>query len=365
MRYNWQQVDWPAFRYNLNGIEEDLAQFQQQTELTGKAFNVLPEKTRHEAIMELVVTEAIKTSEIEGEYISRQDVISSIRNHLGLNLEPEGVHDQRAKGAAQLMLVVRNTFDEALSVNMLFHWHRTLLASSRHIITGAWRSHVEPMRVISGGVDEPTIHFEAPPSARVPQEMARYIAWYNDSACTLDSPVVRSAIAHLYFESIHPFEDGNGRIGRALSEKVLSQGLGRPALLSLSKAIETHKKSYYRALESAQRSNEITDWISYFVRMALDAQADADRLIDFILKKARFYDRYHNQLDKNQLKVINRMLAEGPKGFQGGMSAKKYSVITGVSKATATRHLQQLAEIGALNKQGAGRSTRYFVYLHD
>lgn len=172
--------------------------------------------------------------------------------------------------------------------------------------------------------------------------MERYIVWFNGAVSTIPSPLVRSAVAHLYFESIHPFEDGNGRIGRALSEKVLSQGLSRPVLLSLSKAIETHKKSYYDALESAQKSNEITAWITYFVHMALDAQTDADALIDFILKKARFHERYHSKLDAHQLKAINRMLDEGPKGFEGGMSAKKYTAITGVSKATATRHLQQL-----------------------
>lgn len=365
MRYNWQQKDWPEFHYDLSGIEEDLARFQQQTDRTGKAFHSLPEKTRHDTILDLMVTEAVKTSEIEGEYISRQDVMSSIRNQLGLNLEPERVHDQRAKGAAQLMLTVRNTFEDKLTDTMLFNWHRMLLENSTHITIGAWRTHEDPMQVVSGITHKPTIHFEAPPSKHVPQEMGRYIIWFNGAASTIPSPLARSAVAHLYFESIHPFEDGNGRIGRALSEKVLSQGLSRPVLLSLSKAIETHKKSYYDALESAQKSNEITAWITYFVHMALDAQADADALIDFILKKVRFHDRYHSQLDTHQLKVINRMLDEGPKGFEGGMSAKKYSAITGASKATATRHLQQLKELGALKQHGSGRATRYYLNLDD
>ncbi len=365
MRYNWQQRDWPEFHYDLTGIGEEIARFHRQTERTGQAFHSLPEKTRHETILDMMVTEAVKTSEIEGEYISRQDVMSSIRNQLGLNLEPERVHDLRAKGAAQLMLTVRNTFEDKLTDTMLFNWHRMLLEDSTRIAIGAWRTHEEPMQVVSGITYKPTIHFEAPPSKRVPQEMLSYIAWFNGAVSTTPSPLVRSAIAHLYFESIHPFEDGNGRIGRALSEKVLSQGLGRPVLLSLSKAIETHKKDYYDALESAQKSNEITAWITYFAHMALGAQADTEALIDFILKKTRFHDRYRNQLDKHQLKVINRMLDEGPKGFEGGMSAKKYSSITSVSKATATRHLQQLKELGAFIQKGSGRSTRYYVNLDD
>lgn len=160
MRYNWQQKDWPEFHYDLSDIEEDVARFQQQTDRTGKAFHSLPEKTRHETILDMMVTEAVKTSEIEGEYISRQDVMSSIRNQLGLNLEPERVKDQRAKGAAQLMLTMRNTFEDKLTDTMLFNWHRMLLEHSTHIAIGAWRTHEDPMQVVSGITHKPTIHFE-------------------------------------------------------------------------------------------------------------------------------------------------------------------------------------------------------------
>ena len=167
----------------------------------------------------------------------------------------------------------------------------------------------------------------------------------------------------MYFESIHPFEDGNGRIGRALSEKALSQGLSYPTLLSLSQAIEKNKKAYYNALESAQKSSEITPWIRYFVEMALSAQQETEALIDFTLKKAQFFDQYRDRLDDLQLKAVNRMLEEGTKGFEGGMSAKKYSAITNASKATATRHLKYLKEIGAFTQQGSGPATRYHLKL--
>jgi Fic family protein len=176
---------------------------------------------------------------------------------------------------------------------------------------------------------------------------------------------VRSAIAHLYFETIHPFEDGNGRIGRAIAEKALSQTIGRPVMLSLSRAIEADKNAYYTALETAQRSNEITPWVTYFIRRTLDAQMEAESQIEFTLKKTKFFDRYKGQLNERQVKVVRRMLEEGPKGFEGGMNARKYMGITKTSKATATRDLQQLLETGAFKLAGkaGGRSTGYQVNL--
>lgn len=367
MTYNWQQKDWPEFRYDLSGLEDVLFSLAEKTGHVSGVLKGMPETMQTEAIIDLMVTEAVKTSEIEGEYISREDVMSSIRNQLGLNPELEQVRDQRARGAAQLMLAVRDDYAAPLTESMLFSWHSMLMEGNRRIAVGEWRTHEDPMQVVSGVMHKPKVHFEAPPSHDVPKEMLRFIQWFNDTAVgqvkEIRQSAVRSAIAHIYFETIHPFEDGNGRIGRAISEKALSQGLRRPVLLSLSKTIEANKKAYYDALEDAQKSNEITGWITYFVTMVLDAQNDAEILIDFILQKARFFDRFGDRLDDVHRKVINRMLAEGPKGFEGGMSAKKYISITGVSKATATRHLQYLTEIGAFIQEGSGRGTRYLVNL--
>lgn len=168
---------------------------------------------------------------------------------------------------------------------------------------------------------------------------------------------VRSAIAHLYFETIHLFGDGNGRTGRTITEKALSQIMGRPVLLSLSQAIEADRKAYYAALETAQKSNEITHWINYSVKMVLTAQQQASRSVAFILKKAKFFDRFKNVMNDRRLKVIQRMLNAGPEGFESGMTANKYIAITKASKATATRDLQQLVELGRLIEEGGGRST--------
>ena len=203
------------------------------------------------------------------------------------------------------------------------------------------------------------VHFHAPPSNTVPSEMNGFITWFNESRNMIHKPIMRSAIAHLYFESIHPFEDGNGRIGRAIAEKALSQSIDRPFLFSLSKSIESNKNDYYTALKAAQRSNEITDWINYFVKTVLDAQIDAENEIEFTLKKAKFFDQHKRDLNERQQKVVRRMLEEGYQGFEGGMNARKYVSIASTSKATATRDLQDLVQKGIFTPIGGGRSTRY------
>jgi len=367
--YNWQQNDWPDFTYSLEGLEDDLFLFAEKAgRVTGK-WQALPDDAQQESVIAMMVAEAIKTSSIEGEFLSRSDVLSSIRRKLGLHSETITIKDRRAAGAAELMIDVRRTWHEPLTEEKIFNWHRMLLKGTQGLTLGAWRTHEEPMQVVSGAFGKEKVHYEAPPSSMIPQEMQRFIAWFNDSAPEgrngIREAPIRSAIAHLYFETIHPFEDGNGRIGRAVAEKALSQGMGRPALLSLSDAIESRKKDYYSALEQAQRSNEITDWIRYFTRTILDAQSRSEEQIDFILRKVKFFDRFRDRLNERQRKVINRMLDEGPDGFEGGMNARKYIGITKTSKATATRDMQNLVEIGAFRRSGSagGRSTRYQVDL--
>lgn len=366
MSYNWQQPDWPQFRYTLSGLEDSLFAFAEKTGRVGGLLKGLTADAQMEAAIEMMVVEAIKTSAIEGELLSRKDVMSSIRNNLGLVPEAPG-GDQRAAGAAALMIDVRSSFAAPLSEEMLLSWHRMIMQGHRHITASRWRTHVESMQVVSGPMGHERVHFEAPPSAQVPGEMQRYIQWFNDTAPggkhEIRKAAVRSAIAQLYFESIHPFEDGNGRIGRALSEKTLSQGLGRPAALSLSRVIEARKKEYYDALKEGQQSNEITSWVTWFIDMAIAAQIQAEEQIDFTLKKTRLFDRFRDQLNARQWQILRRMLDEGTKGFDGGMSAKKYMSITGTSKATATRDLQDLADKGIFVPTGGGRSTHYTIVL--
>jgi Fic family protein len=365
MAFNWQQAEWPNFEFDLSLLEDKLYLFTEKTGLVSGIIKTLPEDTRIEAIIEIMVAEAIKTSEIEGEFLNRKDVMSSIKRALGLISKDEKINDKRSIGIGELMIDVRETFKSPLTRELLFEWHRMLLPESKGILVGAWRDHVEPMQVISGPMGKEVVHFEAPPSAKVPLEMDRFIDWFNSTGpggkYEIKKAPVRSAIAHLYFESIHPFEDGNGRIGRMIAEKALSQGMGRPALLSLSKTIELKRSAYYDALKAGQSTLNITPWINYFVDVTLQAQLFAEEQIDFTLSKTKFFDKYNGKLNERQLKLVRKVFDEGPKGFEGGINTSKYVSITKSPKATATRDLQDLLTKGAIEHlgTGGGRSTKY------
>lgn len=372
MIYNWQLPDWPNFQYDLSSLQEVLFNFAQKTSYVTGSLNSLPEDSKSEIIIDFMVTEAIKTSEIEGEYLSRKDVVSSIRNYLGFNQQPELIKDKQAQSIAELMIEARKTYKEALTPETLLAWHKILfsnLPSSIRLRVGAWRTHKEPMQIISGHHGNWVVHYEAPPSKNVPMEMKRFVQWFNNTAPEGQQAFpsslapVRAAIAHLYFESIHPFEDGNGRIGRVICEKALSQSVERPALLNLSKTIEANKEAYYDALREASQINEITSWLSYFTKMLVAAQTGAEEQVLFILKKTRYFDKYEKTFNLRQAKVIKRMLREWPESFEGGINARKYCAVTKSSKATATRDLQELLQMGALIQIGAGRSTRYEINL--
>ncbi len=368
-KYNWQQHDWPDFQYDLSPLQESLFFIAEKMGLVAGKINHLSEHLQTDAAVEFMVEEAIKSSQIEGERINRIDVRSSIKNKLGLNKKIIPVHDKRAQGIAELMLDVRKTFNQPLSEKKLFAWHTMLFSDSYHsdIKIGCWRTDEEPMQIISGHYGKVKIHYEAPPATRVPEEMRQFIRWYNQSAPGKSHAIpfapVRAAIAHLYFESIHPFDDGNGRIGRAIAEKTLSQGLGYPVVISLSQVIEANKKEYYAALKFASHTNKITAWLNYFLHMILQAQDEVITQINFILQKSLFFQTFENKFNERQLKVINRMMQAGIKGYEGGMSAKKYMAITRTSKATATRDLQDLVEMKALKQVGSGRSVRYHLFL--
>lgn len=367
--YNWQQPDWPNFRYDLSQAHERLLSISEKVGYVSGKLAHLSEDLQTETIINLMVEEAVNTSEIEGEHINRLDIRSSIKNKLGLSPKQLPVHDKRAKGIAELMLDVRNTFKQALTEEQLFNWHCMVMSGHFNpmLSRGYWRTDESPMQIVSGYPGKWRVHYEAPPSSLVPNEMERFICWFNETTPGKSKAIkfapVRAAIAHLYFESIHPFEDGNGRIGRAIAEKALSQGFGYPVMLSLSLAIESSKKDYYAALKAGSKTNEVTGWIDYFVNLVFAAQTEFEKQINFVLKKANFFDQFKAVLNDRQLKVIKRMLQAGVKGFEGGISARKYMVITGTSKATATRDLQHLFSIKALKQIGSGRSVRYELDL--
>ena len=368
MSYNWQQTGWPKFQFTPGLIDDIQLKFLLKSGKSNGQYAGVSSEKKDQLLVDILLSEAIKTSEIEGEFLNKVDVMSSIKKNLGIHEEqPRLVKDQRAKGIAKLMVAVRQSWKDLLTDSYLFSWHEMLMEGNRYIQAGKWRSGMEPMQVVSGAMGKEVIHFEAPPSSQVPSEMDRFITWFNETApggaTQILNPILRSALVHLYFESIHPFEDGNGRIGRALAEKALHQGLDQPILISLSEVIEADRNRYYEQLKKAQRTLQVDEWLLYFADVVLKAQEKVDELIEFSLKKSLLFDSFRNQLNERELKTLTRMLEEGPDGFQGGMNAKKYMSLTGSSKATATRDLQHLRDLGIFVPEGGGRSVRYQINL--
>ncbi|PCH76211.1 MAG: cell filamentation protein Fic [Flavobacteriaceae bacterium] len=363
MTYNWQQSDWKEFFYSKKGIEKLLFSFTEKMGNVKGYTEALSKNDREQTLIDFLVTEAIKTSEIEGEFLSREDVMSSVKNNLGLLKQPDNIRDLRAKGIAKLVTEVHNNFQPLLSKQVLFDWHSTMMPVNNNINTGSWRTGKAPMQIVSGSFGKEEIHFEAPPSENVPLEMEQFIYWFNNTAPGGKSEIIhapiRSAIAHLYFESIHPFEDGNGRIGRVIAEKALLQTLGYSLLISLSPTLELNMNAYYEALKEAQRGNDITKWLIYFCEVLNGSLDVSIKILDFTIKKTALFDRVKIELNERQLKVIQKMMSYGIVGFEGGMSAKKYTKIAKTSKATATRDLKKLLEMDVLKVFGEGRNTSY------
>lgn len=364
--WNWQQQDWPEFRYDSAELAALEAEFLTQSGVFAGSVRHVAKEDRDQLTVELISEEALHTSEIEGEVLNRESLQSSIRRHFGLTADHRKVPPAEA-GIAEMMALLHRQHAAPLSDALLFRWHESLMNGRRDLGNlGSYRTGQHPMQVVSGPIHAPTVHFEAPPSSIVPAEMRRFLDWYARTSAQGASPLpilTRAGLAHLYFVSIHPFEDGNGRIGRAIVEKAIFEGLGHPVPLALSPTINRHRKSYYEWLERSNKDNEVTGWLLYFARTILEAQAHAQGLVEFIIAKAKFYDRHRGEFNERQQKVIARLLREGPGGFQGGLSAEKYLRITGTSRATATRDLQDLVEKKALLRTGTLKSTRYQVCL--
>ena len=364
--WNWQQEDWPDFRYDVSKLERFEADFLRRSGVFAGAVMHVGDKDKEQLTVELICDEALKTSEIEGEILDRESLQSSIRRNFGLTADNRKIPPAE-QGIARMMVDLYRHFDAPLTDDLLFRWHEMLMGGRRDMKDiGRYRRDESPMQVVSGSLHEPKVHFEAPPSRSLPKEMKRFIRWFQDTAPEGETPLpilTRAGIAHLYFVCIHPFEDGNGRIGRAVAEKAVSQGLGQPTLIALSHTINSKRKAYYHQLECSNKRNDITEWLVYFAKTVLEAQEYAQRMLDFLIAKTRFFDRFRGQFNDRQEKVVARILSEGPGGFKGGLSAENYIRITGTSRATATRDLQDLMDRQALIRTGMLKSTRYYVNI--
>lgn len=365
MRWNWQQDDWPEFQWGAAALAGREAAFLRESGKLAGAFAHLSEGDQADLRVAMLSAEALKTSAIEGEILDRDSVQSSIRRAFGLQTDHRRIGPQE-QGVAALMVDLYRGFDAPLSAETLFSWHELLMGARRDLsVIGGWRTHDDPMQVVSGPINRPQIHFEAPPSSAMPAEMARFIDWFDQTrpaSGVRPLPILtRAALAHHWFVCIHPFEDGNGRIARALAEKAMAQGLGQPSLIALSQRVEQERKGYYAVLKRENKTNEITGWIDWFADAALGALDDSQRRVTFLIEKTRLHDALRGQINARQAKVLERMFREGPRGFTGGLSAGNYASITNAARATVTRDLADLVEKGALFRRGERRYARYFL----
>ena len=366
MSWNWEKSTWPAFTYDPTALEPLERQFLLTSGEFFGVFRHVGKDDQETLKIELISEEAVKTSEIEGEILDRVSVQSSLRQQFGLAPGRQPVAPAE-RGIAEMMAGLYKDFAAPLSHDTLFAWHRMLMSGGRRIdVVGGYRTHPEPMQIVSPRLDKPTVHFQAPPSAQMRPEMEAFVAWFNSTApggAKQLPAVTRAGLAHLYFVSIHPFEDGNGRIARALAEKSLAQNLGQPSLIALAYTIEQRRKAYYAALEHNNKDLEVTDWLVYFGETVVAAQHNTIERVDFYVAKAKLYEQVRGKLNDRQDKVIARMFREGINGFKGGLSADNYISIARTSRATATRDLQELVTLGALTRTGQLRHTRYHLNL--
>lgn len=368
MNWIWEQPDWPHFTWKhdeLAGLLRENTRIQGQlmgkTDMAGDDFN-------RQSTLDTLLQNIITSSAIEDENLNVESVRSSLARRLGLADTKPTQATAQTDGLAELILDATGNIKDPLSMDRLFRWHRLLFPpgstiSSRSLRVGELRGDF-PMQVISGLLDRPTVHFQAPPATGLNAQLAEFIEWFNQSRHdpTID-PMIRAGISHLWFVTLHPFEDGNGRLARAITDLALAQSEQHTIrLYTISAAILKRRRDYYKILETSQRGTlDITPWLSWFLSTLRTAFMDACGYIDRVLDKARFWRIHGGQVfTQSQIKVLNRLLEGGSNNFENGISASQYQSVARVSKATATRHLSDLVVKGCLEKKpGGGRSTRY------
>jgi Fic family protein len=362
IRYIHELADWPQFRWDHKALAEPLAAVRhRQGRFTGR-MEGLGFALRGEAMLQTLTEDVIKSSEIEGEVLDRDQVRSSIASRLGMDIGALTPADRHVEGVVEMMLDATQKFADPLTDERLFGWHAALFPTGRSglhkIIVGAWRDDATgPMQVVSGPVGHERVHYEAPAAPLPPAEMEAFLKWFNDKN-DID-PVFKAALAHLWFVSIHPFDDGNGRIARAIADMQLARSEGSPQrFYSMSAQIRQERKAYYDILEEMQKGDlEITPWLEWFLGCLDRAIEGAEDTLSGVLHKARFWETIKDEaLNDRQRKVINRLLD----GFEGKLTSSKWAALTKTSPDTALRDINDLVERGILVRDPAGgRSTSY------
>lgn len=369
MTWIWQLKDWPGFRWQDGLLDGAERRFAEGVSVAVGSLRHLAAGERDNLAIALLERDALGSSAIEGELLDRDSVQSSLRKHLGLAQASDALSRARPRefGMAEMMADLYRAPAAAVTHERLFAWHHMLMHGRRDLgSVGQYRGHAAPMQIVSGQISNERVHYEAPPSARVPAEMDRFLDWFARTApgaAAALPAVTRAAVAHLWFECIHPFEDGNGRIGRAIAEMALAQATGTPSFTGMSAVLLQQRKSYYEQLQRHSVRLDVDAWLQWFAERALQAQAEADRFVRFMVDKAALMNRLSGQLNARQEKALLRMFREGPQGFAGGLSAGNYAAMTGAPPATVTRDLADLVHQGALYRTGERKSTRYWLAI--
>jgi Fic family protein len=379
----WQQSDWPNFKAQGLGVQDALLRARKkQGEVIGQA-NAIGLKGAQELIQSRYIQEIIATSAIEGEKLNLDSVRSSVFRKLGVVLANDiAPLDKKVDGLVDILQDALESRETDLDTEKLFQWHQTLfpgkINTRSRIKVGNFRDHEDPMQIISGRQGKEIVHFTAPPSSRVEADIKRFLDWFNKTRPNLQAAMnlknssnqidglTRAAIAHLWFETIHPFEDGNGRLGRAIVEMAMAQDAQSvEKLYSLSEQMMINRSSYYDALNAAQHGNlDISEWVIWFAHACELACEASCEMMKNAIEKSRFWAQHADvQLNERKKKIIQRLLDDGDGGFLGGLNAEKYLKITGSSKATATRDLSDLVESKMLFSVGQGKALRYYINI--
>jgi hypothetical protein len=364
----WQSAAWPDFRHDPHTLAPAVSAARRaQGEILG-LLQALGEGQSRDVEARIWEAESLATAAIEGEHLDLASLRSSIARRLGI-ATPLQAPARMVDGLLDMQEDAATRWDRPLTLERLCGWHAALFPtgySGLHpVAAGKLRSAPEAMQIVSGPMHNPKVHYVAPPADRVPAEVGRFLAWFNDESRTQDG-LFRAGIAHLWFEIIHPFEDGNGRIGRAIVDLALAQDLrGHPRIYSLAAEMAGTRSRYYEELQRASRADaDINRWLVWFCEVFTQASLRSKSVALSALAKARFWaDHGGTPVTEAQAKVVNRLLDAGPRGFEGDLTTRKYVALTGLSRATAYRDLAALVGAGMLASRGQGKATRYFVNL--
>lgn len=356
--YIYQKKEWPNFTWDAAIITPLLGKVRHQQGIILGVMQGLGFRLQEETVLQTLTLDVIKSSEIEGEQLNHDQVRSSIAKRLGIEIAAAVPADRDVDGVVEMLLDASQRYEEPLDEERLFGWHAALFPTGRSgmykIKTAGWRDGL--MQVRSGAMGKEIVHFEAPVADKVPHEMDVFFNWFNDEQ-SLD-PVLKAAFAHLWFVTIHPFDDGNGRITRAITDMQLARAdQSKKRFYSMSAQIQIERKTYYSILEKTQKGDlNITDWLDWFLNCLLRSMKQTDQTIAMTLKRAQFWEINHSIDFNNRQQKVTQMLLDT---FFGKLTVSKYAKITGVSTDTALRDLQDLITKGILVQEGAGRGTSY------